>query len=270
MKLSLLFESFLIDQQNPEADRKIGYQCNKWKNNACIGSWVPCRGKEGRSQCNFNDFQLFLDNTKPGMETLQAAYRPDDSLDNRQTAVNCIWAWRDQDKAPYNFRGHKAFRNGLNDHNDFIRNIGQISNDNYNKPAVRAAAGDAAFSRVDDTLTKITQARVADHGRYLITAAQNGLPGVTIVEKDMGASPFYRPSWTPPPVAEPDTPQWKTVDWEATIKNSADPAATRTQVRGWLDSFYRGPTANSHAKDHWQVLRSYKTNKDRTNRCRKP
>ncbi|KZL82816.1 hypothetical protein CI238_11925 [Colletotrichum incanum] len=263
-----LFQSFLIDQQNPEGDRQIGYQCNNWRQNRCVGTWVPCRGRQGRAQCNFDDFQQFLGNTRPGMAA-QAAYRPDGSLDAQQTAVNCIWAWRDRGAAPYNFRGYKAVKHGRSNHNDFIYRIGQINNDNYNKPAVRAAAGDAAFSRVDDTLTKITQARVADHGRHLIPAAQAALPGVNIRDKDMGASPFYRAAWVPPPGVDPDTPRFRTVDWEATINNSPDPGNTRTQVRAWLDTYYRGNTANGNARDHWQVLRSYKTIKDRTNRCRR-
>lgn len=263
-----LFESFLIDQQNPVRDQQIGYQCNNWRGNKCIGSWVLCRGRQGRTQCNFDDFQQFLGNTRPGMPA-QAAYRADGSLDNRQTAVNCLWAWRGQNAAPYNFRGYKGVKFGRNNHNDFIYRIGQINNDNYNKPAVRAAAGDVAFTRVDDTLTKITQARVADHGRYLIPAAQNGLNGVTVQTKDMGPSPFYRAGYTPPAGVDPDTPRFTTVDWEATINGSPDPANTRTRVRNWLDSYYRGPTANRNARDHWQVLRSYKNIKDRTNRCRK-
>lgn len=263
-----LFESFLIDQLNPQPDQRIGYQCNNWRHNHCVGNWVLCRGRQGRPQCNFDDFQQFLGNTRPGMAP-QAAYRPDGSLDARQTAVNCIWSWRNSGGAPYNFKGYKAFMNGLNDHNDFVLRIGQINNDNYNNVDVRAAAGDAAFRRVDDTLTKITQARVADHGRHLIPAAENALPGTTIEIKDMGASPFYRAAWVPPPLVEPDTPRFQTVDWEATINNSDDPAHTRTQVRAWLDAYYRGPEPNRNARLHWQVLRSYKTIKDQTNRCRK-
>ncbi|TIC91662.1 hypothetical protein CH35J_010999 [Colletotrichum higginsianum] len=179
-----LFQSFLIDQHNPERDRQIGYQCNNWRQNRCVGNWVPCRGRQGRAQCNYDDFQQFLGNMIPGMP-LQAAYRPDGSLDSQQTAVNCLWAWRGQNRPPFNFRGYKAVKQGRSNHNDFIYRIGQINNDNYNKPAVRAAAGNAAFSRVDDTLTKITQSRVADHGRHLIPLAQAGLPGVTIRTKDI-------------------------------------------------------------------------------------
>ncbi|KAK6221142.1 hypothetical protein QIS74_04871 [Colletotrichum tabaci] len=134
-----------------------------------------------------------------------------------------------QNRPPFIFRGYKAVKQGRSNHKDFIYRIGQINNDNYNKPAVRAAAGNAAFSRVDDTLTKITQSRVADHGRHLIPLAQAGLPGVTIRTKDMGASPFYRAGWVPTPDIEPDTPRWSTVDWEATINNSPNPANTRTQ-----------------------------------------
>ncbi|KAK2047631.1 hypothetical protein LZ31DRAFT_551204 [Colletotrichum somersetense] len=264
-----LFQSFLIDQKNPEADRQIGYQCNNWRQNRCVGTWVPCRGRQGRTQCNFDDFQQFLGNTPPRLGQ-QGVYRADGSLDSQQTAVNCIWAWRDKGLAPYNFRGYKAVKHGRNNHNDFIYRIGQINNDNYNKPAVQKAAGDAAFSRADDALTKISQARVADHGRHLIPSAQAALNGVTIKVKDMGASPFYRPGWTPPAGVDPDTQRFQTVDWEATIKDSADPAATRTRVRNWLDSYYRGPTPNFSAKEHWQVLRSVKTIRDRTNRCRKP
>ncbi|KAH7311958.1 hypothetical protein BKA65DRAFT_484555 [Rhexocercosporidium sp. MPI-PUGE-AT-0058] len=263
-----LFQSYLIDQHNPEADRQIGYQCSNWNQNRCLGNWVPCRARNNRPQCNFDEFQRFLGNIRPGMAA-QGAYKPDGSLDTTATARNCIWSWRDGGGPPYNFRGYKAVKHGRNNHNDFIYRIGQINNDNFNKPAVRTAAGDAAFSRVDDTLTKITTARVADHGRHLIPAAQAALPGVTIVEKNMGPSPFYRAGWVPPVGVDPDTAQWKTVDFEATINSSPNPADTRTRVRGWLDSYYRGPTANHFARDHWQVLRSYKTVKDRTNRCRR-
>ncbi|KAH9212895.1 hypothetical protein DL95DRAFT_426353 [Leptodontidium sp. 2 PMI_412] len=253
-----IFQSFLIDQQNPEADRKIGYQCSKWKENACEGNWVACRGRQGRPQRNFDDFQVFLGNRPPSISMTQAAYRLDGSLDSKQMATNCIWAWRDRGKPPFNFKGHKTVRDGSTGFNDLINRIGQINNDNYNKPAVRAAAGDGLFQNIDDTLTKITASRVADHGRHLIPAA-----------KDMGPSPFYRPDYVPPPGTQPDASQWRTVDWEATIKNSPDPASTRTQVRSWLDTYYRGPEPNKSAREYWQVLRSYKTIKDRTNRCRK-
>lgn len=265
-----LYQAYLIDQHNPEADRQIGYQCDNWRQNRCIGKWVPCRGRQGRRQCNFDDFQVFLSNMKPGMNRLtQAVNRPDGSLDVTETAKNCLWTWRNAGAPPFNFKGYKAVKHGRNNHNDFIYRIGQITNDNYNKPAVRAAAGAQAFSNVDDTLSKITTARVADHGRHLIPAARNGLPDVTIVEKDFGANPYYRDTWVPPPNADPDTPRWKTVDWEGTINNPFNPLDTRTRVRGWLNTFYRGRSANAPARDHWQVLRAYKTISDRTNRCRK-
>ncbi|KAK4137751.1 hypothetical protein BT67DRAFT_373008 [Trichocladium antarcticum] len=265
-----LFQAYLIDQHNPEAQRQIGYQCSNWRQNKCIGNWTPCRGRQGRRQCNFDDFQIFLGNLQPGMNRqTQGVNRPDGSLDITETAKNCIWTWRNARAAPYNFRGYKAVKHGRNNHNDFIYRIGQITNDNYNKPAVKAAAGAQAFRTADDALAAITKARVADHGRHLIPAARAGLPGVTVVEKDMGANPYYRAAWVPPAGVDADPPRWKTVDWEATINNPANPPDTRDRVRGWLGPFYRGPTANGHAKDHWQVLRSYKTISDRTNRCRK-
>ncbi|KAF6816297.1 hypothetical protein CPLU01_13893 [Colletotrichum plurivorum] len=269
-----LFQSYLIDQENPnEPDRQIGYGCSRWRNNNCVGNWVPCRPGRGtgRTRCDFDEFQRFLGNTPPANTfPAQAAYRPDGSLDNQQTAVNCLWAWRDNNHAPYNFRGYKAVRNGLNDHNNFISRVGQINNDNFNKPAVKAAGGgDAAFRRVDDTLTRITRARVGDHGRHLVPLARTGLNGVTVETKDLGANPSYRATWVPPPGVDPDVARWETVDWERTINNSANPAATRARVRTFLDGLYRGTTPNRNARDHWQVLRSYKTVKDRTNRCRK-
>lgn len=267
-----LFQAYLIDQQNPEADRQIGYQCNNWNNyqSKCIGNWVPCRGRQGRRQCNFDDFQLFLGNLRPGMAgVIQAVTRADGSLDVERTATNCLWTWRDHGRPPYNFRGYKAVKDGRNNHNDFIYRIGQITNDNYNKPAVRAAAGAQAFRNVDDTLSKITTARVADHGRHLIPAARNALPGVTIWEKNFGPSPYYRDGYVPPAGVDPDERQWKTVDWEGTINSPNNPSDTRTRVRNWLNTYYRGVTANINARDHWQVLRSYKNISDRTNRCRK-
>ncbi|KAG4442093.1 hypothetical protein IFR05_002430 [Cadophora sp. M221] len=272
-----LFESFLIDQHNPVAEQNIGWQCKKWNNAnaACEGDiWIPCKGRQGRSQCNFDDFQKFLGNQTPDIaKTLQAVYRADGSLDSAETAKKCLWAWRDGGKPVYNFRGHRAVRNGRVDHNDFIKRVGMINNDNYNKPAVRAAATDGAFRRVDDTLTKITQSRQADHGPHLIRSANSNLPGVTIIERDMGANPFYNGPYTPPatpknPSPAPDTPRWKTVDFEATINWVTNPSNTRAQVSAWLDDLYRTGGDNS-AKEHWQVLRSYKTMKDQTNRCRK-
>ncbi|RYO77857.1 hypothetical protein DL766_004892 [Monosporascus sp. MC13-8B] len=136
---------------------------------------------------------------QPGMNRqTQAVNRPDGSLDVTETAKNCLWTWRNANAAPFNFRGYKAVKHGGNNHNNFVYRIGQITNDNYNKLAVRAAAGAQAFGNVDDTLSKITTARVADHGRHLIPAARNALPGVTIVEKDFGANPYYRDTWVPP------------------------------------------------------------------------
>lgn len=266
-----LYQAYLIDQHNPEADRQIGYGCTNWKGNRCMGNWVPCRPRQNGRPCTFDEFQNnFLGNTRPGMNRqTQAVTRPDGSLDATETAKNCLWAWRNAGGAPFNFKGYKAVKHGRNNHNDFIYRVGQITNDNYNKPAVRAAAGAQAFANVDDTLSKITTARVADHGRHLIPAARANLPGVTIIEKDFGPTPYYRDTWTPPDGVEPDPQLWKTVDWEATINNRANPPDTRTQVRDWLNRYYRGPTANGNARDHWQVLRSYKTITDRTNRCRK-
>lgn len=265
-----LYQAYLIDQHNPEADRQIGYGCSNWKANRCMGNWVPCRARQNGRPCNFDEFQNFLGNTRPGMNRqTQAVTRPGGSLDVTETAKNCLWTWRNAGAAPFNFKGYKAVKHGRNNHNDFIYRIGQITNDNYNKPAVKAAAGAQAFADVDDTLSKITTARVADHGRHLIPAARNNLPGVTIVEKDFGATPYYRDTWTPPAGVDPDPPRWKTVDWEATINNPFNPLDTRTQVRDWLNRYYRGNTADRNARDHWQVLRSYKTITDRTNRCRK-
>ncbi|KAL5321284.1 hypothetical protein ACEPPN_012099 [Leptodophora sp. 'Broadleaf-Isolate-01'] len=181
-----IFQSFLIDQQNPEADRKIGYQCSKWKENACEGNWVACRGRQGRPQRNFDDFQVFLGNRSPSISMTQAAYRLDGSLDSKQMATNCIWAWGDRGKPPFNFKGHKTVRDGSTGFNDLINRIGQINNDNYNKPAVRAAAGDGLFQNIDDTLTKITASRVADHSRHLIPAAVATCPASLLSRKTWG------------------------------------------------------------------------------------
>ncbi|KAK2013713.1 hypothetical protein LZ32DRAFT_657796 [Colletotrichum eremochloae] len=266
-----IFQSYLIDQHNPVANQRVGYKCAEWLNGACVNNvWVACRPfrpTDGRTKCNFDDFQRFMGRISPSPTgQLQGVYRADGSLDNQRTAVNCIWHWRTattRPRNPFNFRGWEVVRGGIDDHNDFIRRLGQINNDNYRNTAVRKAAGDDAFKQTDDTLTRVTQARVADHGRFLITAARAALAPTNVVEKDMGANPYYRAGSTP---ADPE--RFIAVDWEATIKNSADPTATRAQVRAWLDSYYRGPTANGSARQHWQVLRSYKNVKDRTNRCR--
>ncbi|KAL2194362.1 hypothetical protein P885DRAFT_63154 [Corynascus similis CBS 632.67] len=265
-----LYQAYLIDQYNPEAQRQIGYRCSNWRHDSCICDWVPCRGREGRAQCNFDDFQVFLGNLRPGMHGHpQTVNKTDGSLDVVETVKRCLWTWRDHNAAPYNFRGYKAVKHGINDHNDFIYRIGQITNDNYNNPDIRESVGIQAFRNVDDTLSKITTARVADHGRYLIPAARNALPGIIIVEKDSGANSYYRDGWVPPASVEPDPPRWKTVDWENTINNPYNPLDTRTRIGNWLYSYYRGPHPNRRAKDHWQVLRSYKNLHDRTNRCRR-
>ncbi|GKT41010.1 uncharacterized protein ColSpa_01191 [Colletotrichum spaethianum] len=70
---------------------------------------------------------------RPGMR-LQAAYRPDGSLDAQQTAVNYLWAWRGQNRPLYIFRVCKAVKHGHSNRNDFIYRISQINNDNSNKP----------------------------------------------------------------------------------------------------------------------------------------
>jgi hypothetical protein len=56
----------------------------------------------------------------------------------------------------------------------------------------RTDANAHLWDRFDDTLKQMDVARTGDHGRFLITAAERGLP-FPIVQENLGVNPISNP-----------------------------------------------------------------------------
>ena len=113
----------------------------------------------------------------------------------------------------------------------------------------------------DAALDKIETARTGDHDPFLIQRAEEklGNKGFDIKRQKLGVNP----------ISNPPT-QWETVDWAATsqaAKAKGIPDVDK-QIREFRYDWYKGPQADSDARKHYVVFKSYKRVKDQSVSCR--
>jgi hypothetical protein len=259
----LLFQAYEIDELNDEKDRTIGYKCTKWNDplKKCDGTWTPCRPKrKGATRCNYDELVVHLGKTNVAKGW--SVYDDKGKLDVDKTALATYRLYEARPKPPTaalipNFPPFVAIKDG-GEWNDYIDKLNQKVNDTWKSKMT--AENKHLWEAFDGTNERIRIARAGDHGKYLSEAAEKKLKGIEIRKQKLGTNPVTGGDW-------------ETVDWNETAKQAVASGMTRADVnpkiKEFLFTFYRGKDADKQAKEHYQVIKSYKKMANATVKCRK-
>jgi len=251
-----LFQAYEVDALYPEADRTIGFKCNKWNEatHTCNVDWTPCKGRQAGGRCSFDELMFWL-----GKAPSRDGWADPSTgrLNIEDTAKKCVSKFTSQPgggRAVPNPPPQKVMKNTW-EYNDYITKIGQKVNDAWKDK--KTDANKYLWEDFDSTREKITVARAGDHGPFLIAGANAKLGAtMTIHTQDLGINPATGE-------------KWETVDWKETANQAraSGVADAHTRIKNFLNDWYRG--SNTNAKAHYQVIKSYKRVADRTASCRK-
>ncbi|KAI2471449.1 hypothetical protein F4781DRAFT_111731 [Annulohypoxylon bovei var. microspora] len=256
----LLFNAYEIDGLNDVGDQTVGFKCAKANTETkTCNKWNACAPKRnsGRTRCNFDELMVFL-----GKAPTQTGWTVNDSdgkLDPVETAKKCYTLFTTHPgknpKVP-NFPPYVAVKDTW-EFNDYIKRVTDTVNNTYKNKGGSDNRG--LWDRYDTTLAKVSEARSGDHGPYLIEAAKAKLGSKMDIQiQKLG------PDGKNPATGE----AWETVDWRETVSQAKAKGVPDVdkEIRGFLDDFY-GANKKT-ARDHLEVIRSYKRATDRNLKCR--
>ncbi|KAF7167905.1 hypothetical protein CNMCM6106_003275 [Aspergillus hiratsukae] len=225
----LLFYAYQINGLNDPKDQTLGFKCKNWDNKAqnCVNDeWEACKGKGG-GRCNFNEL----------MATLGFS-RTNDKLVGPSGA--------DQNTATP----------------DIEETAKRVCKHYTTPPNKKTDENKHLWDGFDHTLDKVNIARAGDHGKFLISAAEDklGKPnGMDIKRVKLGVNPL-------------DGKPWETVDWKATADAcKAKPIKDCDRlIRDFRNDWYTNEkTRDKRARDHYVLFKSYKRIGDQARSCRK-
>lgn len=123
-----LFQAYEIDALYPEADRTIGFKCNKWNEvtHTCNVDWSPCKGKQAGGRCSFDELSFWL-----GKAPSRGGWADPSTgrLNTEDTAKKCVSKFTNQPgggRAVPNPPPEKILKNTW-EYNDYITKIGRKS-----------------------------------------------------------------------------------------------------------------------------------------------
>lgn len=261
-----LFQAYEIDALNSPSDQTMGYACSKFdeKTKKCTVNWQPCKKKRNApGRCNFDELvhQLGKAPKPTGWSILD---KKTGRLDVQETAKNCYKMYGSKQgaasKVP-NFKSYKAMKGATGEYNDFVLKVSTM----VDKARREKATDDNRhlWQDFDATTDKVNTARAGDHGPYLIKEAKAKLGNdMDIKVQHLGSSPATGEKW--------ETVDWKETAMEARKRGVSD---YHQRIKGFLDDWYRGSQDDHEhraARQHHQVLRTFKRVADRARSCRSP
>jgi hypothetical protein len=241
-----LFRAYEIDGLNPPAQQTLGWRCPRWIDHACQVKWEACTGVAGR--CNFGEFVRFLGraNNQYGW-----AFPSIGEMNNEETARRCVARFP---RAVYNAPPWRAMKNTV-EYNDFINKVNKVVDDTWR--AGLHTNNEHMWARFDDLRFQIIRARAGDHAPFLTDAAQANLgpKGIILRPKPLGYNPMNQQPWTG-------------IDWPETVAYARDRAGILDADVKVLDFFREFYAPNTQAREHLDVINSYKCAIDDSNTCR--
>lgn len=239
----------------------MGFRCFNYDTKAeeCIDDkWKECKStRKGRSRdrCNFNDLMIVMGKAPPGSEWIPGGTGPaqDTTTPDIDGTAKNIWdSYQKRGKPIPNFQPYKAIRGGTE---DFIKYIRELENVVIKTASKKTATSAHLWDEFNTVLDKIQEARIGDHGRHVISAAQTKLPAldprIVIMRKDLGYNPISVP-----------LTKWQVIDWEVTAARSGVDNF-ETLKDEFEEDYYNSETA----KDHRVVIRAYEEMKDHLSAC---
>ncbi|KYK60892.1 hypothetical protein DCS_02031 [Drechmeria coniospora] len=229
--------------------------------------WREFEGTPKKNRCTFSEFlnsiggvgrkeRLVADEKGNVLElTDPKATDPDP----QETAKNVYTHFKNspQNSVP-DYQPFKVLKYGTSDYTTCIKRIGDL----VVKAKVDKMTKENAhlFDRFAETTSLIVKARVGDHGRWLIDAAEKNLKPQNIEVVRESIPPGYNPS-------EVDK-KWETVDWEKTIAGALDGGAHSPQevlllTSNMKEEFY----ANAKSHDHRVTIEAFSSVEKKVNGC---
>ncbi|KAF7128463.1 hypothetical protein CNMCM5793_003193 [Aspergillus hiratsukae] len=260
----LLFYAYQINGLNDPKDQTLGFKCKNWDNKAqnCVNDeWEACKGKGG-GRCNFNELMATLgfSRTNDKLVGPPGADQNTATPDIEETAKRvCMHYTTPPNKKVKDFPPWKAMKGATDDFPDYTLKVGRVANDAWRH---KTDENKHLWDGFDDTLDKVNIARAGDHGKFLISAAEDklGKPnGMDIKRVKLGVNPL-------------DGKPWETVDWKATAdacKSKPIKDCDRL-IRDFRNDWYTNEkTRDKRARDHYVLFKSYKRIGDQARSCRK-
>ncbi|KAL7936607.1 hypothetical protein V8C35DRAFT_295938 [Trichoderma chlorosporum] len=273
----LLFYAYQIDELNDAADRTLGFRCKKWDSakKECmptlkdpakpddppVPEWEECVGKVLPSKrCTFNELNGSLGKLRSteklvGGNDADGKPLPQDTKtpDITETAKNVYNKFMAQPKpVVHSYPPYKFLKEAKDEYNDFLNRVSDVVI--KAAPSKRNKDTQFLFDGFQNSLDAIKDARVGDHGPFLIADAEPKLKaqGIEVVKMKVGSG------------KNPVTGEvWETVDWENTIATAVAKGKERDKVLSaiseWDAGFYK---PGSEAFKHKVVIESYKKMED--------
>ncbi|EUC33674.1 hypothetical protein COCCADRAFT_36522 [Bipolaris zeicola 26-R-13] len=245
-----LYQAYLIDSLNDYDDQTIGWQCKDkgvTKNTKTCANWVRMPGSKRGSTLTYDQFVFALGKTglRTGWSSMSGG-----ELDVEATALKTYNQYLTP--APGQAAGNAKVNNfgawlavkDTFEWNACIVKVGQVVDDTYR---ARSSGMDDAtkklFKNFDATRDLVIKARTGDHGPFLIEKARQKLPNMDINIEVIGASK-----------------NWETVDWAETEREAREAGNKNagTEITDFLNEWYGDNSGDSHARDHKQVINSFK------------
>ncbi|KAK2743575.1 hypothetical protein FQN55_007173 [Onygenales sp. PD_40] len=261
----LLYYAYQIDELNDEKDQTLGSSCDKWdsKDKTCIGDeWTTCAKKYNKNKrCNFNQLMASLGKARPNDKLVgpKGADQNTKTPDIEETAkvLHKHYTSTVKNGIVPNYPAYKFLKGADGDYNAYIEKVGKVVNEGAKH---RTPDNKELWDKFDDALEKLRVARVGDHGKFLIEAADAKLGSkMEIKRQNLGNNPV-----------DPSE-KWETVDWAATedAAKKKGVADYESLIKGFKDEFYDKSTpAGRKADDHLVVMKSFKLVEDQA-RCRR-
>ncbi|CAM1508946.1 Fc.00g026850.m01.CDS01 [Cosmosporella sp. VM-42] len=268
-----LFYAYQIDGLNDASARTLGWKCKSWDDAAkqCRvkkgkEQWVQCKGSlpgpDGK-RCTFSELLNCLGGA--GLKDKLVADKDGNLLDLGNTnpdpeeTAKRVYAHYLASPTGYvpDYQSHRILRTATGDYMDCINKVGDLV---ANAGAAGKNTGDnkKLFERFLETTTLIKTARVGDHGKWLIDAAEKDLnpQGIDVEKENVGSG--HNPADA--------SKTWQTVDWEKTMSNRGD----RSELEMLLitgetrEKFYDN---DKKASDHRVVMQSFEIVENKARGC---
>jgi len=260
-----IYYAYVIDGLNDPSQRTLGFKCVKegtnksaWDGKQCKGVWQACEDRFKAGRCNFNQLMVSLGKVRPNENFVPGSDPNTQSPDVKQTAVNYYNTLTSSNvKQVPNYPPECFLKSTNGEYMDFIDGITKVVT---KARPTHASANAALFNSFADATDRIVEARVGDHGPFLISSAQAELDpkGVTIHTMKVGDG------LSPVKDSKGDQAQWNTIDWQATIQDSKlSELETLSVVTDFNDKFYSGKSANQHIT----VIEGFKSTVDKMRTC---
>lgn len=253
-----LYYAYEIDGLNDPADRTLGFACKKWvaANAECLGDvWSQCKGAVLPSKrCTLNEFIATLGSglqrSEKNVGGLDADGQPlpqDSSTPGvEETATNLYNKYKEKTKKSIvpNYHPYQAMLHGTDNYNEYLDHVADVVTKAASK---KTSSNQALFEGFKATNTAIIDARIGDHGPFIIKEAQEKLQGtgITVATRPVGSG-----------VNPADGTTWETVDWKETISQAVADGMSESEatqkVNKVVNDFYGVP--GSSQEKHKTVI----------------